>query len=278
MRRARSRAVHRLVPCSIGREKAARLHVATEQVHRWQREMKSRSGPLHDLWFDRASRLRIDHLVERLSGRDRGARESALAEAELASTFVRAGVSVRFLPESQARTADLECHLGLDRFFVEVTALVGAGRFRKRGSFASRFAPPELEGDGDGHWLVGLVLGRIARKAQQLADYCSPVVLAVTLPSGEQPGDRRARAGLDLRRLAGSITVLLPLVRQISAVLLSLWDIEPAPRSGARLANVYVVERSSRQAASPRARLLIINPVAGFPLSERQVAVLRNLL
>ena len=51
---------------------------------------------------------------------------SALAELELATQLIRIGAKVTFLPESQARTADLECRLGRERFFVEVTAMVGS--------------------------------------------------------------------------------------------------------------------------------------------------------
>ena len=49
-------------------------------------------------------------------------RESALAELELAVQLIRVGGKVTFLPESQARTADLECRLGRERLFVEITA------------------------------------------------------------------------------------------------------------------------------------------------------------
>ena len=49
-----------------------------------------------------------------------GVPEQALAYRNL----IRVGFQVMFLPESQARTADLECRLGSKRFFAEVTAMV----------------------------------------------------------------------------------------------------------------------------------------------------------
>jgi hypothetical protein len=125
-------------------------------------------------------------------------------------------------------------------------------------------------------------MARIAQKARQLADYCSPVLLAMTVPRSD-PWDEeiRKRDGevLDLKRLAGAVTVLLPLLPQVSAVLLSLWEIEPAPaKSGVRLANVRVVERSARQSAYPRVRMLIANPAASYPLSHLHTEVLTGLL
>ena len=82
-----------------------------------------------------------------------------------------------------------------------------------------------------------------------------------------------------MKQLAGAVTVMLPRVRQVSAVLLSLWDVEPAmARSGVRLANVYLVERSPQQSAYPRVRLLIINPSAAYPLKTLEIESLKGLL
>jgi hypothetical protein len=62
-------------------------------------------------------------------------------------------------------------------------------------------------------------------------------------------------------------------------VVLSLWDVEPSPaRSGVRLANVAVVERSAQQSAYPRVRLLILNPAARHPLSPPVKDALKGLL
>jgi len=65
----------------------------------------------------------------------------------------------------------------------------------------------------------------------------------------------------------------------VSGVLLSLWEIKPAPaRSGVRLANAHVVERPAHQTAYPRVRLLIRNPAAAHPLSGREIEALTGLL
>lgn len=178
-----------------------------------------------------------------------------------------------FLPESRARTADLECRLADDRFYVEVTVMVGSSGGRQT---ARRDQPLHDESDNgaSGRLLVDRIVGRIARKARQLSDYCAPVVLAISLPYRDDGVEE-----VDLRQLAGTVTVLLPLLRQISAVLLSLWDVEPSPaRSALRLANVRMVERPARQAGHPRARLLITNPAAHYPLSRGQTDTLIGLL
>lgn len=250
----------------------------------WTRALEAQWTSLHRVCADRASRTRLARLLDRLGGNDRGALESALAELELATLLVRAGFSVRFLPESQSRTADLECSLGQDRFFVEVTAMVGSAHHpRPNSAVRHRTMLEDREGDGGGGLaLINRLLARIAQKARQLVHYCAPVVLAITVPPRERRPGRwagQAMEELDLKRLAGAATVLLPLVRQVSAVLLSLWDIEPsAARSGVRLANVYAVERPARQTAYPRVRLLIVNPAAGYPLCGAEIETLKGLL
>ncbi len=132
----------------------------------------------------------------------------------------------------------------------------------------------EEEDEGGGQILIHRLLARISQKARQLTDYCDPVVLAVTVPHR----DHRVEE-LDLKRLAGAITVLLPLIKHVSAVLLSLWDVEPAQaRSGVRLSNVHVVERPPQQRAYPRVRLLAVNPGADNPLRFPEVEALKGLL
>lgn len=254
----------------------------------WSREVEARWAALGRSCTDRASQTRLARLIDRLGSHDPGAFESALAELELATLLVRVGFAVRFLPESQSRTADLECFLGLDRLNVEVTALVGMVGSRRR-QHQSLGAPPlrrawvgDEEEEPVGIELINRLMARISQKARQLADYCSPVLLAITMPRldrwhkvmSPRQGER-----LDLKRLAGAVTVMLPPLSQVSAVLLSLWDIEPAPaKSGMRLANVQVVERSKRQTAYPRVRMLIANPAACFPLTGHQAKVLKGLL
>lgn len=67
---------------------------------------------------------RLMHLRAQLTTTHRGVRESAIAEVSLAGTLLRRGAAVRWLPESQARTADLACQIPSGHFFAEVTAMV----------------------------------------------------------------------------------------------------------------------------------------------------------
>lgn len=251
------------------------------QVPAWKREEQGLSRSLHEQWSslqrhcaDQSSYLRLNRLVRRLTHYDYGVRESALAELELATQLIRTGVHVTFLPESQARTADLECRVGGERFFVEVTTMVGSAerqRLPLRGLDLD-----EVTGDEEdrGVILTHRILARIRQKAKQLADYCDPVVLGISIPRADLQGDRATRPEeiwLDLKMLAGTVTVLLTKVPSLSAVLISLWDVEPLPsKAGTRLANVEVVERPQHQNAHPRVRLLIQNPLALASLSELQ--------
>jgi hypothetical protein len=119
------------------------------------------------------------------------------------------------------------------------------------------------------------------QKARQLADYCDPVILAITVPEIES-GDvvpRGKRPEVDLQQLGGMVTVSLPMIRQLSAVFLSLWNVEPAEaRTGIRLANVFLVERPGHQTVFPRVRLLILNPAAGYPLCRDEIDTFKKLL
>jgi hypothetical protein len=161
--------------------------------------------------------------------------------------------------------------------------MVGRRSDRRRQLLGHHQEPDEDAEDPDArnHFLIDRILARTSQKAKQLGDYCAPVVLAITVPEGDEDDrfPRSANGKLDLRRLAGSITMMLPVVRQLSAILISLWDVEPAvARSGVRLANVSVVERPRHQKTYPRVRLLILNHAAGFPLAEQQIKALKGLL
>lgn len=252
------------------------------------RESTGLSPALEDRWAalnrhcaDRSSQLRLGRLLHRLTHRDPGVRESALAELELATQLIRVGARVTFLPESQARTADLECHLGRERFFVEVTAMVGSAERRRlplRG-----IAENEEQGEEEdrGVILIHRILARINQKAKQLADYCDPVVLGISIPRADLQGprSRKETIRLDLKALAGSVTVLLTRLRHLGAVMITLWDVEPLPAQAAtRLANVGLIERTKYQRGYPRVRLLIQNPAASVPLTERQEAILQQIL
>lgn len=255
----------------------------------WKREEQGLSRHLHDRWstlrhhcVDSSSHLRLNRLVRRLTHCDYGVRESALAELELATQLIRTGANVTFLPESQARTADLECRLGPDRFFVEITSMVGSAerqRLPLRGLDLDEVVGEE---EDRGVILTHRILARIRQKAKQLADYGDPVVLSISIPRADLQGDKPSRPEpiwLDLKLLAGLVTVLLTRVSTLSAVLISLWDVEPLPsRSAVKLANVELIERSKQHKTQPRVRMLVLNSSASASLSESHESLIRQTL
>lgn len=272
-----------------------RLHSLLHDSHgtpvvAW-RHHQQRSFPRHlnDHWMllhrhcaDHSSHLRLGRLLHRLNYHDPGVQESALAELELATQLIRAGIRVTFLPESQARTADLECYLGSGRFFVEVTAMVGSADRRRlplRGIIKEEEPGEETN---RGVVLTHRILARIRQKAKQLADYCDPVILSISIPRADLRGGslgRREQIRVDLKALVGSVTVDLMKLPHLSAVLLSLWDVEPLPSRGTlRLANVELIERAKHQRTQPRVRMLIQNPSSSAPLSDSQDVSIRQTL
>ena len=234
------------------------------------------------LCLTRAGRTRLLSLIGRMTGHDRGARESALTELELATLLIRAGFQVEILGESHAKSADLACRMGAGCIYVEVTALVGSFR-RPPPPFHARQRKLGAEESGAEHdLLLSRLSSRISQKAGQLDRYTAPVVLAASVPPSA-PGERGFRRGqrwnLDLKQAAAGLTLLLTRLPRLSAVLVTLWDIEPLPaRSTLRLANVHMVERSTQQAAYPRVRMLIANPSARYPLADVETAGLKRLL
>ncbi|HEU4685643.1 MAG TPA: hypothetical protein VFS39_14140 [Nitrospira sp.] len=272
MARFRSRKTFKLV--------AHLREVSRPCIPPWKRQELGLSRDVHDHWAtlhrhcaDESSQLRLGRLIHRLNHRDYGVRESALAELELATQLIRVGTRVLFLPESQARTADLECHVGRERFFAEVTAMVGSAG-RRRLPLRGLLADSEGEDEGGGLMLVHRVVARIQQKAKQLVDYCEPVVLSISIPRSDLRGERAAKPHdiwLDLKALSGSVTLQLMKLKHVSAVLIALWDVKPLPsKAGTRLANVEAVERAGHQRGYPRVRLWIRNPAAVRPLTERQ--------
>ena len=260
-----------------------------EPIPSWKREELGLSRALEDRWTtlhrhcaDQSSHLRLNGLVRRLTHADYGVRESALAELELATQLIRVGAKVTFLPESQARTADLECRLGRERFFVEVTAMVGSAERQRLPLRGLLLDEAGIEETDRGVILIHRILARIQQKARQLVDCCDPVVLSISIPRADLQGEKASRPQdiwLDLKMLAGSVTVLLTRLRALSAVMITLWDVEPMPsKAGTRLANVEVIERSKRKRGYPRVRLLITNPAATASLSERQQESFAELL
>ncbi len=231
---------------------------------------------------DHSSHLRLGRLLHRLAHRDLGVQESALAELELATQLIRVGLRVTFLPESQARTADLECRLGSERFFVEVTAMVGSAERRRlpvRGIPSGEEAEEEMD---RGLVLTHRILARIRQKSKQLIDYSDPVILCISIPRADLQGKhhgRRERIRMELKALAGSVTMDLAKLPHLSAVLIALWDVEPLPsRATLRLTNVELIERSQHQRTLPRVRMLIQNPGASAPLPETHDLLLRQTL
>ena len=259
-----------------------------EQIPSWKREEEGLSRDLHDQWnalhrhCDNQSHLRLGRLIHRLTHYDPGVRESALAELELATQLIRAGVRVTFLPESQARSADLECRLARERFFVEVTAMVGSSVRRRVPLRGIAKDDDRGEEEDRGVILIHRILARIQQKARQLADYCDPVIVHLSIPRADLRGgtnSRREEIWLDLKELSGAVTMLLTKLRHISAVSIALWDVEPLPsKAGTRLANVELVERTKHQRSHPRVRLLIQNPGAVAGLSEGMTDVCRETL
>lgn len=254
----------------------------------WSGESERLAPEIEDRWTtlnrhcaDRASHIRLGRLLHRLNHRDPGVQESALVELELATQLIRVGARVTFLPESQARTADLECHLGRERFFVEVTAMVGSAD-RRRLPLRGLLDEEGQSEEDRGVILIHRILARIQQKAKQLADYCDPVVLGISIPRADLKGGRltrREEIRLDLKQLAGSVTLLLQKFSHLSAVLIALWDVTPLPAQAAtRLANVELAERTKHQKGYPRVRLLVQNPNAGAALTERQEDAFRQVL
>ncbi|CUS35353.1 hypothetical protein COMA1_20236 [Candidatus Nitrospira nitrosa] len=259
------------------------------QVPAWKREEQGLPRSLHERWStlhrhceDQSSHLRLGRLIRRLTHADYGVRESALAEIELATQLIRVGARVTFLPESRARTADLECRIGCDWFFVEVTAMVGSAERQRLPIRGLHLDEVEGEEEDRGVILTHRILARIRQKAKQLTDYCDPVVLGISIPRADLQGDRGTRPEaiwLDLKMLAGTVTVLLMSLRSISAVMISLWDVESLPSKAAtRLANVELVERPRHQKTQPRVRLLIQNPAALAGLNEYQESIVRQII
>lgn len=250
-----------------------------QRVHRIK-NLEAHWATLHRVCSDRLSRARLTRLVDRLTGLDPGSRESALAELELATQLIRAGFSVRFLPESQSKTADFECRLGPQRFFLEVTALPGSSRVaRQIPSRRARYSgKDEEEEESGGLDLTDRLVARIAKKAPQLLHYSAPVLVAITVPHTDRP--RWAESpSVDLKRMAGALTLMLARWRHISAVFLSLWDVEPLPaRAAIRLSNLFALERSRHQKTCPRVRMLLLNPACTRPLQKGEVEALRSLL
>lgn len=220
---------------------------------------------------DSESQDRLTWLQQQFSRGQRGIMESAQAEIDIASFLINAGFVLSFVKETETRTADLECYYDHYRLFVEVTAIVPARGDCKKNLWAQFSVRSEEETSNvwqDG--LVKRILARICKKAEQLIDYCAPVVLALTLVHQEQ--DKvgkclRRKLNFDLRQLGGVITNALENTPQLSGVLLTLWNMQPAPsQSAIRLSNVVLGEWVLETRGGSRTRCLVWNPRAKYPL------------
>lgn len=282
MPRWRPRRTYKLHPDFQSRFTSPSSPVTRQPEGTLSRELEDRWSMLHRHCADQSSHLRLGRLLTRLNHYDPGVQESALAELELATQLIRTGAGVTFLPESQARTADLECRMGHQRLFVEVTAMVGSAERRRLPLRGIAMDAEQRAEEDRGVILIHRVLARIRQKAKQLADYCDPVLLTISIPRADLRSgrySRREEIWLDLKTLSGAVTVLLTGLPHISGVLMSLWDVHPLPAKAAtRLANVELVERSRHQCAHPRVRLLILNPAASARLSPQQQDALRMII
>lgn len=250
--------------------------VAKAFEYQWRR--------LHAHCLDLDSQHRLAWLREQFSKGQRGAKESAQTEIDIATFLVEAGFTVSFVKEAETRTADLECYFDHDRLFVEVTVIVPSQLDRAKEGSSMSGNP--LHAEDHDFWKDGLVkrmLARMNEKASQLSDYCAPVVMALTLVHQEQRAlsgkSNNRRMALDLQQVGGVMTTALARTPQLSGVLLTLWNIKPAEwRSTIRLSSVQVGERTCERNGSSQVRCFILNPAATYPIERAaQVAIQRVL-
>ena len=240
---------------------------------------------LQALCTDPDSQHRLTWLQQQFSKKQRGAMESARAEIDTATLLIQAGFGLSFVKETQSRTADLECYFEHDRLFVEVTVIVPTEPERsKEGVPHYGVKPDEESSDFFKDALVKRMLARINEKSVQLVDYCAPVLLALTIVHQEQTllhnGRMKSRKmALDLQQLGGVITTALGSVPQLSGVLFTLWNIQPAEsRSNIRLSNVSVGEWVSEPKGFSQVRCFAVNPTASYPIEPDACIALSRVL
>ena len=258
------------------------VQVHTKKQGKRQNAFQAQWLQLYDRCSDPGSRVRLIGLREQFERQKRGVSEPAQVEIEVALFMNQAGFSVAFLEESETRTADLECYLGKDRLFVEMTAIVPNPSVR-RGVWMT--APPEvnekqIEDDMHQDVFVRRLVARMAEKARQLSRYCAPVLLAVTVPPIEWLEEERyTQEKLDLQRLAGLLSTALTGIPQLSAVLLTCWNLSAKPaQSNIRLSNASWVARSEAEVVLPRIRLMVTNTAATYHLGGKEVVALKSVL
>ena len=258
------------------------FHAREKKRQKRVQEFQDQWRRLNALCPDQESQLRLTGLREQFERHRRGVSEPAQVEVEIASFMIKAGFSVAFLQESESRTADLECWLGTNRVFVEITAIVPnpspklTGNPRPLPDTEEQF----LEGDIRQEAFVRRLLARMAEKSRQLSRYCAPVLLAVTVPNDEfVEGEEFIQEELDLQRLAGIMSTALAGIPQLSGVLLTCWNIPAKPtRSNVRLSQAHWVTRSGSDVTLPRIRLLVINAFAAYALDDKEAQALKSIL
>ena len=258
------------------------FHARVKKRQKRVQEFQDQWRRLNALCPDQESQTRLTGLLEQFERHRRGVSEPAQVEVEIASFMIKAGFSVAFLQESESRTADLECWLGADRVFVEITAIVPNLSPKLTGPRPPlhEAEEPFLEGDIRQEAFVRRLLARMAEKSRQLSRYCAPVMLAVTVPHDEfVKGEELMQEELDLQRLAGIMSTSLAGIPQLSGVLLTCWNIPAKPtRSNVRLSQAHWVTRSGSDVTLPRIRLLVINTFAAYGLEDKEVEAVKSIL
>jgi hypothetical protein len=120
----------------------------------------------------------------------------------------------------------------------------------------------------------------MAEKTKQLERYCAPVLLAVSIPDLLTENRRKTSLWpLDLQRLAGMVVGILAEAPQFSGLLLTFWN-TPAQelRNPIRIRQVHWVTRPFQEGANPRIRLLATNSFARYPMTTREIRMIRDVL
>ena len=235
---------------------------------------------LYEQCPDPCSRVRLLGLREQYERQQPGVSEPAQVETEVASLMMFAGFTVAFLEESSTRTADLECYLKEHRVFVEVTAILRSPIHPEGGVHLEQVSHQGGKDEVRQGAFIRRLMARIAEKSRQLSRYCAPILLAITIPTIERlEEDAREYDLVDLHRLAGLLSTALNSFPQLTAILLTCWNLVPMPaRSNIRLHNAYWVSRSNVDLTFPRIRMLVTNPAPAYGLEEQEVIALREVL
>ena len=119
-------------PNSQPPQESTQQQIRKKRLKKRIQEFSTQWQQLYELCRDQESRNRLTELREQFERQKRGVSEPAQAEVEAAHLLWQVGFSIAFLQESDARTADLECWLGNDRLFVEITAIIPNPPARRR--------------------------------------------------------------------------------------------------------------------------------------------------